>query len=68
MHTQEIVTPNNLHEAEMKASLLDHWRAVGKITVTDTIINEFTFNGLNRRIDLAIVKDNELIGVEIKQI
>ncbi len=66
MHTQEIVTPNNLHEAEMKASLLDHWRAVGKITVTDTIINEFTFNGLNRRIDLAIVKDNELIGVEIK--
>lgn len=66
MHTQKNIHINNAHEAEMKATLLEHWRNIGKISSSDIIVNEFTFNGLNRRMDLAILKENELIGVEIK--
>ena len=66
MHTFNSTQINNVYEAEMKALLLEHWRSSGKITAADTIVNEFTFYGLNRRIDLAILKEDELIGVEIK--
>lgn len=66
MHTQKFQNQVTTYESEMKALILDHWLRSGKISPSDTIINEFTFNGFNRRIDLAILKENELIGVEIK--
>jgi hypothetical protein len=55
-----------LYEAEMKAMLLNHLFAKGIVSNGDTILNEFTFNKFERRIDLAVLTRNQLLGIEIK--
>jgi len=66
MHTQKIKNNVIVDESMMKAYLLDYWRSSGYISSSTLVINELTFVGLSRRIDLALVKDGELIGIEIK--
>lgn len=60
------VKPMPLYEAEMKVMLLNHLFAKGVVSNGDTILNEFTFNKFERRIDLAVLTQNQLLGIEIK--
>jgi hypothetical protein len=55
-----------MYEAEMKARILNHLLIKGMIRRGDTILNEFTFNATSRRIDLAYIRNDSFIGIEVK--
>lgn len=60
------IKPIPLYEAKLKAILLNHLLSNGTVNSGDTVLNEFTFNNFERRIDLAVLTKNKLIGIEIK--
>ena len=53
-------------EPELKAMLLNHLRNRKSLSCSDTIMNEFTVGDFSRRVDLALIRDCELIGFEVK--
>lgn len=55
-----------MYEVEMKAHIINHLIRKGVIKKGDIILNEFTFSATTRRIDLAFLKENLFVGIEIK--
>lgn len=55
-----------LLEPDIKAMILNHLKHRGDLHKNVSIINEFTIDNYSRRVDLAIVDENNLIAIEIK--
>ena len=53
-------------ESDIKAIVLEHMRAKNLISDRDVIINEFTVDDYSRRADIVIVRDYDVIAVEVK--
>ena len=53
-------------EIDIKALLINHLIEKKVIKEGSLIINEFTYGGFSRRVDLALVNNNEILGIEVK--
>lgn len=55
-----------LLEPDIKALVLNHLKANGRLTHDTSIINEFTIDRFSRRVDLAAIEEKSLVAFEIK--
>ncbi len=53
-------------EASIKSTVINHLISKQVITKQETLINEFTVGNFSRRVDLAVIKEDESLAFEIK--
>ena len=58
--------PERQLEPQIKASILNHLNKRIPLESYAAIINEFTIGNFSRRVDLAIIDNNDLLGFEVK--
>ncbi|WP_417535605.1 sce7726 family protein [Methylophaga sp.] len=61
-----IETSEKLFEPEIKALILNHLFESGSIDNNSCVINELTVDNFSRRVDIAVVNNDQLIAIEVK--
>lgn len=60
------ILPERYLEPQIKASILNHLRRRDNLSNYDAIINEFPVGNFSRRVDLAIINENNFFAFEVK--